>query len=371
MSIRRIKLSRIERLLRGLGLASRYGSPAVIAAMLGCVPEMQQISISPDGRYVVVPATAQGGFVPHFDSSTDQNAVPRLVVVDLKDNTVVANLVLTKPALWISNVGETAAFLSEEGGKSIVVIHTGGGKTHRIEDATLPSLSHDGKRIVYSKTSGGTNEITGDLMLYDIAADKTTDLKVKGGYGQISPDGKRVLFAHRDGDGDDSKWTLSVIAIDGSGKKEISRIDPETGKLFVPRWVDDGSVIYRTRTDKSPTDGELFVSDLAGKVEQITDTDEDDVNPRIVGPGRILYGRQPTDGSGETALKHAEIWVAEKKAGKWEHRALGHKAFAFTAVGDRLIMVGDNDGKIIETSIADPTKTRSLSEVIAKKFEAK
>ena len=370
MSIRRAKLTRIERLLRGLGLAGRYGSPAVVAAMLGCVPEMQQISISPDGRYVVVAAGSNGAFVPYFDSSSGQGTMPHLVVLDLKESAVAASVALSKPAFWLSNVGQTAVFLSDEGEKAVVVLHTGEGKTHRIEDATLPSLSHDGKRLVYSKSPGSTSNMTGDLMLYDIATDKTTDLKAKGGYGQISPDGKRVLFAQRDAESDDAKWTLAVINIDGSGRKEISKIDPETGKLFVPRWVDDGSVIYRTRTEKSPGDGELFVSDLSGKVEQITDTDEDDVNPQVIGAGRIVYGRQAT-GEGDKGLKHAEVWVAEKKAGKWEHRALGIKAFAFAASGDRLIAVGDNEGKIVEASIADPSKTRDLSALIAKKFEGK
>lgn len=363
MSTLRIKPTRLQRLLRGLSLAGKYGSPALVAAALGCTPQLRQVAVSDDGRYVVAPVAEDGTFLP-IEQNNQQKSL-RMVLLDRKTGDVRAVADIKDLPLWATTAQGVTVFLTSREGKATIIVNAGG-TTREIAEATMPSLSRDGKKMVYTKAVGDPFT-TGTLMVYDVEKDQSSELKsLRGVFAEISPDGQHILFAGHDGPGIDEGWILFVAPIDGSKQRTLAAIDPETRKLFSPRWVDNESVVYRTRTKDSPSDGELFITSLKGGTQQITSNDVEDVNPQVISVNLLVYAQVPAESTKEISVTPGDLWVAEKKDGKWQHRSLGLRATSFAAAGDRLIYAAQPGGQLMEASLAAPDKATDLTAVIVK-----
>jgi hypothetical protein len=358
----RIKPTRLQRLLAGLSLAGRYGSPVLVAAALGCTPQLRQVAVSDDGRYVVAPVAEDGRFMP---IDANNSTAMRMVVLDRKTGDVRTIAEVKELPLWTTTAGGVTVFMTSRENKSLMMVHAAG-RTRQIADATMPSLSRDGKKVIYTR-AGDDPFVPGTLMVYDVEKDKSEALNLSGVFAEISPDGKRVLLANQDASGADPGWVLAVAPLDGTDKpRTLAKIDPETRKLFCPRWVDNESVVYRTRTTDSPNDGELFITDLTGQTQQITSNDVEDVNPQVVSAGTVVYAQVPTDSTREISSTAGDLFMAQKKDGQWQHRALGIRAHAFAVAGDKLIYATEPGGRVMEASLASPQKATDLTEVIAK-----
>ena len=353
----RKKLSRIQRMIRAVFRMTTYGSPLAVAAMIGCVPEMRPISISEDGRYVALPYSQRGQFQPGDDADV-------FIVLDLKSGDARVVKHPTKGAFWLSNTGDVIVALKENTGtndNSPSMMIARGDSDVTVNHAACPALSSDGKRVAYVKLDSVDGEsFDGPMFIEDLAAGKTIDLKTRGTFPDISPDGKQLLFASRNGD----DWSLKAMPVTGGQAKQVATLDPETAKLFVPAWFDNESVIYRAKTDTSGADGELFLTTLDGKTTALTDNHLREHLPSPASKGRIVYATTPAGKTGESPVT---LHVAEMKNGKWQSRSLGIETMLYAAAGDQVVFV-QQDGKVARISIDEPTKVIDLTETIKKKL---
>lgn len=358
----RVRPSRIDRLLRGMAWAGRYAAPPAVAMMLGCVPTMRMVSLSPDGRYAAIP------YEQKVDGGKDRVV---FALVDLETGSGRVTDVSADGAWWYSNTRDVIVSTKPDADPPSVRVVTKEG-TKTITQGMLPALSPDGRHVVYTYAEENEPTAHGNLMRYDVKTGETTDLGVSGIFASFSPDGKRLLYASKPGDPEDKgAWRLMAAGRDGGDEIKLGLIDPETAKLFCPAWVDNEHVVFRTRTEKSPKDGELFIADLKGKREQVTDNALEDINPQVVAPDRIVYA-QAFDAKSQDVDEHkpVEVWLAEKKDGQWRHRGLGVKA-CFFAANDKWLVYAGESGEFFRMPLDDPSKAQSLSEMIAKQKGAR
>ena len=74
----RRRLTRPQRLLRGLRQVHKYAMGSALVALIGCVPPNNAMKLSPDGRYLVVPYTRLGVGIGEEPA--------RVVVIDLEND---------------------------------------------------------------------------------------------------------------------------------------------------------------------------------------------------------------------------------------------------------------------------------------------
>lgn len=358
---RRIRRSRIERILYAVQHGSKYAAAPALGMMLGCIPNMRPLSVSPDGRYAAV---------PYMDE--DQTAGgPLVAVIDLKTSAI--RLVRQSPEnhWWYSNTQDMVVSFNPDAEQPFVRVMSGD-EVRTINNAIFPSLSRDGRFIVYSAAGEKTDDLIshayGNLHVYDMKSGESKDLLTAGVFADFSPDGRHILFAARQTLGDNNTWKLCTIDREGGNRKVLSDIDPETAKLFCPRWLDDQTIVFRSRTDKSPNDGELFTITLDGQRRQITDTDVDDINPQVISPDRFVYARTRLAANGLEAETPADLYLAERKDGQWSHRALGIQACFFVATGDDIVYA-DQDGRVFRAPLSQPTQATSVNDLIARKAQ--
>lgn len=367
MKRHRIKRTRVQRILRGLRTIGKYSTTPAVALMLGCVPTTNLISVSPDGRYVAVPVNEQTGVSVMLEQQS------KFAVIDLQ--TGKARLIdhTTQSPFWLSNAKDTVVcttFASDEG--SILIMR--GDKARTIDKAVLPSVSDDGRYVVYTAWANSNDDpAEGKLMLYDTQQEKTADLHTTGAFADISPDGKRILFAVQDKAEGDDAYELHVMDRDGKNVKRIANMKPKKGPLFAPRWAGNDAVVYRTVTQHTGADTELFLTDLKGDTQQLTANDLDDINAQMIDENRVAYLRLPEGIKSDEACPRGEVWVAERKDGKWTHRDLGiRKVAAFTVTRDRLVYVVAEEGgnqpivNLFTAPLDDPSKATKLDDAITK-----
>ena len=362
---RRAKRTRLERILQGMWQPGKYTLPTVALALAGCFPSTNSIGLSPDGRFLVLPMNSRGANVSISGKS-------HLVVYDLKTDTARAMDPFDASPFWIDVGTDVIAYSYFVDGKSaspqVAVVS---GKTTKVFDSALfPTVSNDGRYVVFAQNPDSKDKLTGSLIRYEVKTGKTHDLGIQAGIADISPDGKRLVCLTRT----DKKWTLELADIDGKNRKALTGIDWNFDKdsFIVPRWIDNQKFMYRTRSAATGPDHELFIRTLDGKVEQVTANDLEDLFPQMVGDDRVVYlshavGEQLP---GEKP-KSASVWMSQKKDGKWEPRSLGIKAYSFRIVGDDIIYLVP-DGvvcKLYRAPLSNPKKTTDLGQAISQKVE--
>ncbi len=117
-------------------------------------------------------------------------------------------------------------------------------------DHWLPSWSHDGSKILYSKHKDNPypQESINKLCVLDISSNQTSELVVSSVFlnsPSWSPDDSKILF---------SSWKggimeeLFIINSDGSNETQLTNNSP--AHLFAHSWLPDGSrIIYSHRGD--------------------------------------------------------------------------------------------------------------------------
>lgn len=364
--VRRMQRSRLSRLLKSVQRIGKYSLASALVALAGCLPPDNLISVSPDGRYLAVFYNQKGVQVGHDDPG-------RLMIIDLQTKNVRAFDDIENQPFWLDSVGDLIVYNAEHEEAPRVTILRDGQATH-IDRAACPSFSDDGRYLVYSRTDD-LNSQESKLSVRDLQDETTRDLDLPGLLAQISPDNKRLLFIAQDipaaqteaGADADLGWGLYVAAIDGADRKLITKIDSQTtGPYLCPRWIDAETLIYRTRNEQSPDDGELFLAKLNGTVEQLTDNELEDAHALPISGDRIVYIRK--DAGTDGVYNNGEVFLANRVENKWEHKSLGVSAFALTVAGDQLFYVTvdreSETAELFQTSLNDPKASIDLDKLV-------
>ena len=202
-------------------------------------PGMERFpSLSPDGKWVVYSAAAEGNEDIYLQSVGGQNAI-NLTKDSPSDD--------TQPVF--SPDGERIAFRSaRDGGGLFVMGRTGEALRRLTRSGFTPSWSPDGRQIAYSTAdsplmpySGGG----GELWIVDVASGASHQVPVKGDHPAgirqpaWSPDAQRIAFRSRNPQtGTNAIWTASVA--DGTATIFTS----DGASEWLPIWSADGRFLY-------------------------------------------------------------------------------------------------------------------------------
>ena len=208
----------------------------------------------------------------------------------------------------------------------IWVVPAGGGRARRLtddlQDATLPSWSPDGRRIVFQSYREG------NFHLYVIDAEGGTPRKLTSGrYDNrepvFSPDGTKIAFSS-DRDGSYGIWLLDTAT--GATTVAVSTSDEEAS----PRWSGDG-----TRIIFSVNDTAIDVVTLATGARRrlVTATGSD----KFYGPA---FGPGDTPGYMRLRGADADLVLGDKQITK------GEDVFGFAANWTRDAVLYTADGRI-------------------------
>lgn len=179
-----------------------------------------------------------------------------------------------------------------------------------------PSLSPDGKRMVY------ITAIEGKEQLFIMNVDGTDSIQLTHDDADHedpawSPDGKTIAFVYIK----DKLEIISLMSIDGSG---IQQLTPKNVRAIHPHWSPDGSKLaYCTDDDLAPprkNDSDILVIDMATR--RITTLITGGVNtyPSWSPDGKRIAFRRMVD------VLNAEIFVANAD-GTDAHNLTNHPAF--------------------------------------------
>lgn len=333
--------SRLEKILRGALHAGRYAGLAAVASTLGCVPIPNIISVSADGRYVAFSLNEEGNLV--LDDKHGQS-IP--VLVDLETNSV---RTMGDPVLFaamLSNTSDAMAFSSVEDQKAVTILLSEG-ERRVIQDAQFPSLSPNGRFLLYSKISEGLYEEKIDLYMTDLQTDSTRLISHQAFLPDFSPDNKHFSYLRQK----KPNYHLVISDINGENERVICEVNDATvDKFMIPQWVDNERLAFRTRTPFSGKDDEIFIADLEGEIEQVTNNDFDDAYPQVTRDGRVVY--LTNQGNGSLPELVGNVFVSEKRDGEWHSRPLGINAIYFKlAANDRIVYAVPGEGEHTSTNL--------------------
>ena len=186
--------------------------------------------------------------------------------------------------------GSSIVFSSARGGThSLWRISISGGEPDRLgiggDNAFYPAISRQGQRFAYVNASFGTTSI----WRMDLAASagqassriKLLSTRTRDGDPQISPDGKRIVFAS-ERSGDRELW---VCDSDGSNPLQLTRLHSSS---YDPHWSPDGrSIAFATRLENQ---FDIYVIGANGGVpHRMTEDASDDLVPSWSRDGRWIY----------------------------------------------------------------------------------
>jgi Tol biopolymer transport system component len=196
-------------------------------------------------------------------------------------------------------------------------VNVGLGKTRKVaaQNGTEPSLSHDGKKLLYTRPDT-TNGPERTIVLYDTATGRSQDL-VHGGVREAfwSPDDTRVAYLNYQ----DQKWQLFVFSA-GTPQQGTPVF---TGSLTsLHGWVDAHTLLASDMqnaywiTDDGRTTQTIPLKEICGNDFDITGSDTFRVNP--INPDLLLvaapYVKAPAGAPTDQMGIAAAVFLYEVKA---------------------------------------------------------
>ena len=196
-------------------------------------------------------------------------------------------------------------------------VNVGLGKTRKVaaQNGTEPSLSHDGKKLLYTRPDT-TNGPERTIVLYDTATGRSQDL-VHGGVREAfwSPDDTRVAYLNYQ----DQKWQLFVFSA-GTPQQGTPVF---TGSLTsLHGWVDAHTLLASDMqnaywiTDDGRTTQTIPLKEIYGNDFDITGSDTFRVNP--INPDLLLvaapYVKAPAGAPTDQMGIAAAVFLYEVKA---------------------------------------------------------
>ncbi len=162
-----------------------------------------------------------------------------------------------------------------------------------------PSISSDGKRIVYEKVNLGRNEKDTELWIKDLQSNENIQLGM-GRTPAFSPDGRSIVFVKYASDG----YTTSLCTINADGSNLTQLTDVSMGSVWRPCFSPDGRNIVFQCTKQQKGDADLYVLDRNGNgLTQLTINKSFDGEPYWANDGNIYF---TSDRGGRD--KHYQIW---------------------------------------------------------------
>jgi len=271
MLIRKNKLTKLERLVKGASEIGKYiGFSAVLMSLSCDLPSMPKgFSVSENGRYVAVPFNKK--------LEIDFEESKRIVLYDALENKIIFSKEYEGEVFWINN-SSTEVVFQISGPESNLVILSGDGQT-AIPGGSFSDLSSDGRLLAYTKFIGGKEGSARALPKMEL---RVRDLKTKiekiydfeGITPNFSPDGKKIIFLEyhrvRDPDGTDY-FSLSLLDLETNEKKIIDEIDKNEMILFSPpEWINNDCFVFSQKHRYFGEDPELMIGYVDGGLEQIT-----------------------------------------------------------------------------------------------------
>lgn len=328
----RRRMRRLERLLKGSLQLSKYSIPGVFIALAGCVPQPSFIALSPDGRYAVVPFTADG---PGFAGPPKK---AQLILIDLDTRTARPLGAAADSPFWLNTSGDvTVCTTGAEGEDEPGLVIIAGDRTITVAKAAFPALTPDGRYVVFTQMPDGFNGMSNPIVVRDLTNGTTRDLGVRGYLAMVSPDGETIAYvSEKEGD-----WGLYVIPFGGGEATLLTNFNPDEPGLFQPQWTNNNTLLYRAYAKDSPEDTDLFTVTTQGAVKQLTrDNTISEAFPQVADSGKLVY--LAFDGKVE-ACDAGELTVATPTAAGLQARTLGHDAVSFSVSGDRVVYVAHDD----------------------------
>jgi len=323
------KRSKIERIVRGVTFErAKYAGLVGIAMSLGCVPVPNLFSVSPDGRYVAVSVSQEG------DIAVEDALV---AVIDVKEEKVKVIDGLYKYAYWFDNSKDVVvfeSFLPREDGKGDVVLIKGG-RTERIRNAVYPSLSQDGRFLLYSHLSKKDGKENVRLHLRDLENGTDRDLEIQGIFGSLSPDLKHVAYLDFGSIEDERLISLKISDLEGNRTENICRLRVTDWPIYSFKWISDNEIVFQGVTEFSGADSELFSATIYGEVEQFTNNFVGDGFPCAVGDGFLFVKNLESLHEDNCS----EIFKLIKTDYGWIETPVGVRAFSLESGGDRLFFM--------------------------------
>jgi Tol biopolymer transport system component len=162
-------------------------------------------------------------------------------------------------------------------------------KERKIADHVYSSLSWspDGKKIYYAKLTQDNPHWSSYSDIYEcnVETGKETRLTyaMRAHNPSVSPDGKEIVFAGG------SDGTLNVEVVDSLGKNFRRLTDFNTGEqVFTPKWSPDGKYIVFGYSLKEAQDVDRVSAD-GGNVETLVGGDDDSRNPVYAPDGKTIF----------------------------------------------------------------------------------
>jgi len=220
----------------------------------------QDVSWSPDGKYIAFTGTRD------FDRATNTYKVDIYVIgVDGSDLQRLTGDDANE--YYTSWAKDRIAFSSEVRGSKVSDIFTVSPDGADIRQITkgpghngTPSISRDGKRVVFASTRRGEK-----YQLYTMNADGskvtrlTKDQTIAYFNPQFSPDGKRIVYYTDKGDGKDQ---ICVMNSDGSNETLLTA---NIGHNIYPGWSPDGKrIIFSSSKRDGDSSGFVYTMNADG-----------------------------------------------------------------------------------------------------------
>lgn len=149
----------------------------------------------------------------------------------------------------------------------------------------FPSLSSDGRVIVYQRCHGGPNSMDAQIWRQDLQTESST-LLCQGSVPSISHDGRSIVFVRYTPDGQNA--CLMIMDIDGQHQTELT--DAKMGLVWKPRFSpDDQQIVFQCRK-KDKKDDDLYVINRKGMgLTQLTFNKSTDAAPYWSNDGYIYF----------------------------------------------------------------------------------
>jgi len=323
VKMRKRKLTKLERIVKGISQIGKYAGFSAIVMSLGCIPQ-KRFSVSGDGRYLAIP----------IDQNLEINLekAERVLLYDIEKNIIVFSQENLGEAMWMNNNDHQIVFDQGNNGKKLVILS----KERRIElpERGFADMSDDGRFLVYSQfqykpDSHEISEI--NLITRDLITEDERRFELEGVFPVFSPDSNHLLFLEykRMQNPDENYFDLSVMNLKTLKRRAIEKLsDAEILFFNPPGWINNQEFIFSREPNIPGEDIEIMLGNINGNLETITDNDINETD--IIGDEykRIFYN----DSQGSHMIYNGK------------ERTLGFFIFNSQIVNNTLFYVEMNEG---------------------------